>query len=70
MLRCKAKTPRHPTPRQPTLGQIVTRRVGSAGSVSIACQPEGREPRRALRLNVAIVNGTVEIVAGLHVWRS
>ena len=64
-LRRKPSIQRGPRPRQPTVGQIVTRKVDSGGNVSFAgaSYRVGNLHRRR-QVQVAIVGDTVEIAAG------
>ena len=64
-LRRKPSIQRGPRPRQPTVGQIVTRKVNSGGNVSFAgaSYRVGNLHRRR-QVQVAIVGDTVEIAAG------
>ena len=68
-LRRKAKAQRR-RPRQPTVGQVVTRKVDSSGGVSFAgAAYKAGNPHRGRQVQVAIVDGTVEITAGGEVIR-
>ena len=68
-LRRKAKQPR-PRPRQPTVGQVVTRKVDSAGCVSFAgVSYRAGRAHRGRQVQVAIVGDSVEITAGGEVLR-
>jgi transposase InsO family protein len=60
-----ARSPRRPRPRQATVGQPVTRKVDSAGSVSFAgaSYRVGRAHRRR-QVQLAIVGDVVEISSG------
>ena len=64
-LRRKPSIQRGPRPRQPTVGQVVTRKVDSGGNVSFAgaSYRVGNLHRRR-QVQVAIVGDTVEIAAG------
>lgn len=68
-LRRKAKESK-PRPRQPTVGQSVTRKVDSAGGVSFAAASYKVGKRHARRqVRVAIVGDTAEISAGGQILR-
>ena len=57
-------------PRQPTVGQVVTRKVDSAGCVSFAgASYKAGSAHRGRQVQVAIVGGTVEISAGGEILR-
>jgi hypothetical protein len=62
--------PRRPRPRQPTVGQSVTRKVDSSGNVSFAGHGYriGRKHARR-QVQVAVVGDTVEISAGGEVLK-
>ena len=66
-----ARAPRRPRPRQATIGQPVTRKVDSSGSVSFAgaSYGVGRAHRRR-QVQLAIVDGVVEISSGGAVIRA
>jgi transposase InsO family protein len=65
----KAK-PQRPRPRQATVGQMVTRKVDSAGKVSFAGEGyRTGKKNKGRQVQVAIVDGTVEISAGGEVLR-
>ena len=66
----KAKRERGERPRQPTVGQSVTRKVDSSGGVSFAgsCYKAGK-PNCGRSVQVAIVDDTVEISAGGEIIR-
>ena len=69
-LRRKAKQ-RRPRPRQPTVGQVVTRKVDSGGCVSFAgANYRAGTTHRGRQVQVAIVGETVEITAGGQVLRT
>ena len=69
-LRRKPTTPRGPRPRQPTVGQVVTREVDSAGCVSFAgASYRAGSRHRGRQVQVAIVDNSVEITAGGEVLR-
>ena len=69
-LRRKPRPPRTPRPRQPTVGQVVTRKVDSAGCVSFAgVSYRAGRAHRGRQVQVAIVDATVEITAGGEVLR-
>lgn len=69
-LRRKAKQ-RRPRPRQPTVGQVVTRKVDSGGCVSFAgANYRAGTTHRGRQVQVAIVGETVEITAGGKVLRT
>jgi len=68
-LRRKAKESK-PRPRQPTVGQTVTRKVDSGGGISFAGFNYKVSKRHARRqVQVAIVGETVEISAGGEILR-
>ena len=63
-LRRKPRAPRSPRPRQPTVGQVVTRKVDSAGCVSFAgASYRAGRAHRGRQVQVAIVGDSVEISA-------
>ena len=65
----KAK-PQRPRPRQATTGQMVTRKVDSAGKISFAGEAyRTGKTNRGRQVQVAIVDNTVEISAGGEVLR-
>ncbi len=69
-LRRKPRAPRSPRPRQPTVGQVVTRKVDSGGCVSFAgATYRAGRAHRGRQVQVAVVDGTVEITAGGEVLR-
>ncbi len=69
-LRRKPRAPRSARPRQPTVGQVVTRKVDSAGCVSFAgVSYRAGRAHRGRQAQVAIVDATVEITAGGEVLR-
>ena len=69
-LRRKPRAPRSPRPRQPTVGQVVTRKVDSAGCVSFAgVSYRAGSSHRGRQVQVAVVDATVEITAGGEVLR-
>ena len=69
-LRRKPRAPRSPRPRQPTVGQVVTRKVDSAGCVSFAgVSYRAGSAHRGRQVQVAVVDATVEITAGGEVLR-
>ena len=69
-LRRKPRAPRSPRPRQPTVGQVVTRNVDSAGCVSFAgASYRAGSSHRGRQAQVAIVDASVEITAGGAVLR-
>ena len=69
-LRRKPSIQRGPRPRQPTVGQVVTRKVNSGGNVSFAgATYRVGNPHRRRQVQVAIVGDTVEIAAGGEVLR-
>ena len=69
-LRRKPRASRSPRPRQPTVGQVVTRKVDSAGCVSFAgVSYRAGSSHRGRQVQVAVVDGTVEITAGGEVLR-
>ena len=68
--RPRAQPNRTTRPRQPTVGQVVTRKVDSAGCISFAgATYRAGRARRGRQVQVAIVEGTVEITAGGEVLR-
>ena len=69
-LRRKPRPLRSPRPRQPTVGQVVTRKVDSAGCVSFAgVSYRAGRAHRGRQVQVAVVDATVEITAGGEVLR-
>jgi transposase InsO family protein len=66
-----ARTPRRPRPRQATVGQAVTRKVDSSGSICFAgtTYRVGRGHRRR-QLQIAIVGDLVEISSGGEIIRT
>ena len=69
-LRRKPRASRSPRPRQPTVGQVVTRKVDSAGCVSFAgVSYRAGRAHRGRQVQVAIVDNSVEITAGGEVLR-
>ena len=69
-LRRKPSIRRGPRPRQPTVGQVVTRKVNSGGNVSFAgASYRAGNLHRGRQVQVAIVGDTVEIAAGGEVLR-
>ena len=69
-LRRKPRAPRSPRPRQPTVGQVVTRKVDSAGCVSFAgVSYRAGRAHRGRQVQVAVVDNSVEITAGGEVLR-
>ena len=69
-LRRKPRIQRGPRPRQPTVGQVVTRKVNSGGNVSFAgASYRAGNLHRGRQVQVAIVGDTVEIAAGGEVLR-
>ena len=69
-LRRKPRPPRSPRPRQPTVGQVVTRKVDSAGCISFAgVSYRAGRAHRGHQVQVAIEDATVEITAGGEVLR-
>ena len=68
--RGQPRAPRSPRPRQPTVGQVVTRKVDSAGCVSFAgVSYRAGSAHRGRQVQVAIVDNSVEITAGGEVLR-
>ena len=66
----RAQPGRRARPRQPTVGQVVTRKVDSAGCISFAgVSYRAGSSHRGRQVQVAIVDGTVEITAGGEVLR-
>jgi transposase InsO family protein len=67
----RAPRPHPPVPRQATIGQVVTRKVDSSGSISFAGRSYrvGRDHRRR-QVQLAIVGHVVEISAGGQVLRT
>ena len=66
----RARPSRGAKPRQPTVGQVVTRKVDSSGCVSFAgASYRAGRAHRGRQVQVAIVDGTVEITAGGEVLR-
>ena len=66
----KSRPPHSARPRQPTVGQVVTRKVDSAGCVSFAgVSYRAGSSHRGRQVQVAVVDGTVEIAAGGEVLR-
>lgn len=66
-----ARTPRRPRPRQATIGQAVTRKVDSSGSICFAgtTYRVGRGHRRR-QVQIAIVGDLVEISSGGEIIRT
>ena len=70
-LRRKPRIQRGPRPHQPTVGQVVTRKVTSGGNVSFAgASYRVGNPHRGRQVQVAIVGDSVEIAAGGEVLRT
>ena len=70
-LRRNPRTQRSRRPRQPTIGQVVTRKVNTGGNVSFAgASYRVGNPHRGRQVQVAIVGDTVEIAAGGEVLRT
>ena len=68
--RGQPRAPRSPRPRQPTVGQVVTRKVDSAGCVSFAgVSYRAGSAHRGRQVQVAVVDNSVEITAGGEVLR-
>ena len=68
--RARAQPSRSARPRQATVGQVVTRKVDSGGCVSFAgATYRAGRAHRGRQVQVAIVEGTVEISAGGEVLR-
>ena len=66
----RAQPSRSPRPRQPTVGQVVTRKVDSSGCVSFAgVSYRAGRAHRGRQVQVAIVDNSVEITAGGEVLR-
>ena len=66
----RAQRGRRARPRQPTVGQVVTRKVDSAGCVSFAgVSYRAGSSHRGRQVQVAVVDGSVEIAAGGEVLR-
>ena len=69
-LRRKPRIQRGPRPHQPTVGQVVTRKVNSGGNVSFAgASYRAGSLHRRRQVQVAIVGDSVEIAAGGEVLR-
>ncbi len=69
-LRRKPRPLRSARPRQPTVGQVVTRKVDSSGCVSFAgVSYRAGSSHRGRQVQVAIVDNSVEITAGGEVLR-
>ena len=69
-LRRKPRSQCSPRPCQPTVGQVVTRNVDSAGCVSFAgVRYRASRAHRGRPVQVVVVDGTVEISAGGEVLR-
>ena len=70
-LRRKPRASRSSRPRQPTVGQVVTRKVDSGGCVSFAgATYRAGRAHRGRQVQVAIVDNSVEITAGGEVLRT
>ena len=68
--RPRAQPSRSARPRQATVGQVVTRKVDSGGCVSFAgASYRAGSAHRGRQVQVAIVEGTVEITAGGEILR-
>ena len=67
----RVSSQRRPIPRQATVGQAVTRKVDSSGSISFAgtSYRVGRAHRRR-QVQLAIVGDTVEISSGGHILKT
>ena len=69
--RARAQPSRKARPRQATVGQVVTRKVDSGGCVSFAgATYRAGRGHRGRQVQVAIVEGSVEIAAGGEVLRA
>ena len=69
-LRRKPRAQRGRRPRQPTVGQVVTRKVDSAGCISVAgVSDRAGSAHRGRQVQVAVVDAKVEITAGGEVLR-